>query len=736
MSELDSLSDSDWLDIASNRGSDDNDSIISGDSDRDETGFRVPLSRRSSMSIGSSREGDVEAWEGFVDDSGDEDALKLESADSPAIAAGLEATIGEEGVVDSAHDLAEEQRVKAALDQSLISTLSASRSSSASTHTSLRDLRLSFPDPLSNSHDELHRSYDDVSPSENTFSATDIATDHTTNPTDATMEVPLSTVNPDTFTTTPEVTLDDMRLHPRGVKKAEFEVFLYGRTSSVKWSFVRELVKKAIATSGRSVIDMSLSTTDDIRLLRLKRQYAEPLFSSEFVPVHDWTDGVTGHIQDVSYKPSLAIVYLPSLLYALPSHTLYVPVFVPPPDYTGQDDIDATRMIACEDWETLRVPSDKVLNLNEDLNSPVFDVGKVNNIHHFAAHQILQRLLTQAKKGSVKSISEHLNSVHAVTLFALMSLIVGFAINTTFRVPPSTPTPTIEASGPSSTFWGMFGPEVNRTAATPAAARANVPAMTAQPKDFSLSIINTGTTSLAITSKDKSLVISATPIVEGVRTLSPPIIDKVKLVRDVIIRPSTQLSSIDPKPSMSSVSHDHNAVAGPSTEKLVTGLSLRVVGALSEVLDVKVKTLVKSVQTDLDELIDSLDELSRAISHQTQTAIQRSKGKAKAVRERVYHRNDKARGKAKELKKRGEKFLSSAGKHLKGKTTIAKQRARDLTQTFSMTDTWKMYRMTHAEWVVKLKDKGRDRGQVCSRRSSTRSARICRGAFRSKASRV
>lgn len=304
MSELDSLSDSDWLDIASNRGSDDNDSVISGDSDRDEIGFRVPLSRRSSMSIGSSREGDVEAWEGFVDDSGDEDAPKLESTNSPAVTADLEATVGEEGLVGSAHDLVEEQRVKAALDQSLISTLSASRSSSASTHTS-RDLRLSFPDPLTSSRDELRRSYDDVSPSETTFTTTDIATDYATDGADVTMEVPPSSEDPGTFTTTPEIPQDDVRLQPRDVKKAEFEVALYGRSPSAKWSFVQEFVKRAIAMSGRTVIDISPCTTDIIRLLRLKRQIEDPSFSSELVPVYDWTDGISGGWHDVSYLYSL-----------------------------------------------------------------------------------------------------------------------------------------------------------------------------------------------------------------------------------------------------------------------------------------------------------------------------------------------------------------------------------------------------------------------------------------------
>lgn len=313
-----------------------------------------------------------------------------------------------------------------------------------------------------------------------------------------------------------------------------------------------------------------------------------------------------------------------------------------------------------------------------------------------------------------------------------MSLIVGFAINTAFRAPPSTPTPTIETSAPSSTFWGIFGPEVNRTTVVPTTARANAPAMTTPDKDFSLSVIDPGTTSLVITSQDKSLIISATPTAEERGRKSSTRADKIKLARDVIIRPTTQLSSIVPKPSPSVASHSQNAVAGPSTAKSVTGLSLRVVGALSEVLDVNVKSLVKNVQIDLDELVDSLDELARAISRQTQTTIQQSKGKARAISESVQYRNDKARGKAKELREKGEKFISSAGEQIIGRTTIAKQKARDLTQSFTTSDTWMVYRAVHAEWVIKLKEKGGNGDRLRSQRTRTGSKRDCHGELRGK----
>src|SRR6266545_2227583 len=158
MSELDINSDSDWLDISSGRDSDDNVSLSDQDSDHDEINS-VPRSRRSSFSTESSMGGDVEAWEGFVSDSGDEIAHALNgmySVTSPSATRAEPLAVRPVPDVTETFDLAtaeEDKRVKEALDQSFIGTLSASRSSSAgmhnsSTHTSLRDLRLSFPDPL------------------------------------------------------------------------------------------------------------------------------------------------------------------------------------------------------------------------------------------------------------------------------------------------------------------------------------------------------------------------------------------------------------------------------------------------------------------------------------------------------------------------------------------------------------------------------------------------------------
>jgi len=291
MSEFDSLSDSDWLDISSSRESD-NESVLSADSDREEMGL-MPLSRRSSASVGSSREGDIDAWEGFVDDSGDEESLRKELGDHVSPTA---TDIGEiiEEEHDPQHDPVEDERVKEALDQSLISTLSASRSNTASAHNSIRDLRLSFPDPLTSSRDELDTSYHDASPSDTVFTSTDVQTDDASEDLGGAITEMQPLYDPG-LPSTPEVVgrviEPEVQDFPR--EKAEFDVVLYGSSSPIKWSFVQTLVEKSLLISGRIVTGSSICTNKGIMFLHLERQIDSCFTIYEFVTVHDRTDNVT-----------------------------------------------------------------------------------------------------------------------------------------------------------------------------------------------------------------------------------------------------------------------------------------------------------------------------------------------------------------------------------------------------------------------------------------------------------
>jgi hypothetical protein len=256
LSELDTFSDSDWLDIS--RESDD-ESLSSRDSDHIEAASG-PLSRRSSFSTGSSRDGEVEAWEGFVEDSADE-------APAPGHAPLTRLETGPTSEPDGEDDNPEEEKLlRDGLDQSVISTLSASRSNShpSTVQSSLRDLRLSFPDPLTSSRDELNRSYDTVLPTEADMS---ISSENTESPVQEAMSDSLSMQDP-SLLPTPEVLAQDIQtslIETIDNVSSDFEVVLYGRSSHVKWTFVRDLLRKAALggpiSAGKSTVVCNFNDT-------------------------------------------------------------------------------------------------------------------------------------------------------------------------------------------------------------------------------------------------------------------------------------------------------------------------------------------------------------------------------------------------------------------------------------------------------------------------------------------
>jgi len=241
-SEFDSFSDSDWLDIARES---DTESLSSRDSDRPEV-ESSPLSRRSSFSTSSSRDGEVEAWEGFVEESADEGSPVVDDPDQPPLAAQAGLLAGPSSGPVTEDNVAEDRLVRDGLDQSVISTLSASRSSShpSTVQNSLRDLRLSFPDPLTSSRNELNRSYDTVSPTDVNVTA---SSEDDEPPASLALSDSMSTQDP-SLPPTPEVLAQDttvIKHHTASKASSSFGVVLYGRPSSIKWSFVRDLLRKA-----------------------------------------------------------------------------------------------------------------------------------------------------------------------------------------------------------------------------------------------------------------------------------------------------------------------------------------------------------------------------------------------------------------------------------------------------------------------------------------------------------
>ena len=199
---------------------------VSPESDRDEAEDR-PLSRRLLLYTAVVRapgDGDVDIWEGLVETTDDE-ALE-EPPEFPLRPSPLSQSSFSLTDVHSA----EERRVEDALNQSMVSTLSTSRASSESASgitnhppSRARDLRLSFPDPLSGSKDDLLRSHEVLCSSPTTVDPPQLS------------ELSDDEEPPNTPISSPSY----LKL-----PTAEFEIYLYGTPPQRKWSIIESLLEK------------------------------------------------------------------------------------------------------------------------------------------------------------------------------------------------------------------------------------------------------------------------------------------------------------------------------------------------------------------------------------------------------------------------------------------------------------------------------------------------------------
>jgi len=152
----------------------------------------------------------------------------------------------------------------------------------------------------------------------------------------------------------------------------------------------------------------------------------------------------------------------------------------------------------------------------------------------------------------------------------------------------------------------------------------------------------------------------------------------------------------------------------------VSSLNLKLVDSLSQVVDASMKALEEVIGHDFKELMGALDALMRAIGDQAAMIISDSKSRAQLLRERLNYRNERAKGKARELKEMGEQLVSHAGERLRARAEIARTRAQSLKKTFMSTSAWRTYAQAHGEWSEKLDTKRREGGKRRDRKRETK----------------
>ncbi|KAI0049748.1 hypothetical protein FA95DRAFT_1556437 [Auriscalpium vulgare] len=655
--DADNLSDSDWLDISS-RESEDAGSTGLPESDLDE-GYGRPLSRRSFSSVSSSRDHEVEAWEGLVDSTDDEGL----PSDVPEL---TEDAIGRLYVHNPiGHGYSEQHRVEEALDQSLVSTLSGSRASSLSPSGSVhatrtRDLRLSFPDPLTSSRDELPASFISVKPLKREplpFTDDDLEND---------FPALLPHEDPGRAST-PAV------LRP-GQPDIDFEITVYGSASRDPWTIPEALLERLALAAGFTLshrhaqsewastywlnVKGGTQNTHRVTVIHRVESYQQPRFKGLFA------------------KPSLAIICLPSPLRSLPiHHTRYLPVLCGPPldfDSQGIAERDAKRK-----WASLDVPVNKWML--RDLRPSVNAIIREHDLDALEPSDValaFQPLISQ-RRSVFKAIKARISATPAMSILAILSLVIGYIVSRTFPTAVPTPSHGVHVLQEPYQLANNSAPSISSTSLSLSSAN-----------EVSVAVIVQTPSSLSTIASKPHLLLGRTPVarpvVKGSQTPAQEPHKKAEAGEP------RSLMAIGQFPTSLSLAARSKALAllrqstvdttsitttsVPEASKSIYSLSTRLASSLSEMFNVKV--LAGALHADMKELLEALDELVRVLGVQASNALSLTKAGSENLREQLRRRHRQAQDRARTIRARGEKALTTLGKQAQASVDQARSRAR------------------------------------------------------------
>lgn len=720
LSELDSISDSDWLDISP---SEDAGSIGIPESDRDEVEDH-PFSQRSYSSRSSSRD-DVDIWEGLVETTDDE------AVDEPP-----EFSLGPSPLSQSAFTFpdgysAEERRVEDALNQSMVSTLSTSRASSMSAsgtanHPSsrARDLRLSFPDPLSGSKDDLLRSQGGLCSSPTIVDASQMSE--------------LSD-NEEPSDTPPS--------SPSHLPTVEFEIYLYGTPPERKWSIVESLLEKWGTASNCVVSERHPQRNSTSTYWLHPKGNFHRLSLGYAVSVIDNTEaqsvvGVTlsysltvdiqlhqSSTEPVLDKQSLAIVFLPTYLPSLPPHTLFLPVIAFTSHELAAGGLDEReRQMYEQQWSIFKIPKKEhlfpraatILARDEVDRMEVPEVAQA-----FEPLQPLRRKIVRGIKNQVATTPAltmyvlyfHNDNTTYLTLYsvAILSVVLGYIISRFMPLPVTTPTFTEKVDSMS-----IIEPAANLSEhlATSFVAPMSSAVSLSSVRDISIAIASKPPSSLSTipTSRRGSLVspeelsvrddqpINAA-VASGSKGLiisqqSPSSISEVPLRSKAlaVFQQAMKQTTFSPTETASSV-------ASQSRTEAMYSLSTRLASSLSEMFNMK--ALAGVLRADMKELLDALDELLQVLKAQVASALHGTEG----LRDQLRRRNQHAQRRARALREEGERMVSSLSERARGHVARARSQARALKDAISVEVATVCKKHTERGFVQKMRERQRSQSR-------------------------
>jgi len=658
---LDSISDSDWLDISA---SEDAGSIDILESDRDEADER-PSSRRSYSSRSSSRDGDVDIWEGLVETTDDE-ALE----DPPEFSLGPPQNQPHFPSTDG--NSAEERRVEDALNQSMVSTLSTSRASSMSASGTAnhppnrpRDLRLSFPDPLSGSKDDLLRSHEELCSSPTTVDAPQLS------------ELSDDEELPNTPVSTPSLLLK--------LPIVEFEIYLYGTPPERKWSIVESLLEKWGASSNYIVSKRHAQSNSTSTYWLHPKGNLHRLSLGSAVPVIDNTEAQSvSNPEPVLDKQSLAIVFLPTYLPSLPSHTLFLPVIASASRELAADGLDEhERQVYEQQWSIFKVPKKQHLFPRAATILAEIDINRMEVSEVVQAFEPFQPLRRKILRG----IKNQVATTPALTIVAILSIVLGYVVSRFMPLPVAT-APFAEKADSTSVIKPAvnFSEHLATSFVTPMSSALSVSSI----RDVSVVIASTSTSSLSTVPASRRGPLMGTEElrVHNDKPMNTPVASSSKSL--IISQQSPSLKSEAPirskalavfhqaiEQTSSVPTETASSVTTRSRTEAMYSLSTRLASSLSEMFNVKV--LAGVLRADMKELLDALDELLHALSAQVASAVHVTEG----LREQLRRRNQHAQQKARALREKGERIVSSLGERARDHVARARSQARALKDAIS-----------------------------------------------------
>ena len=168
---------------------------------------------------------------------------------------------------------------------------------------------------------------------------------------------------------------------------------------------------------------------------------------------------------------------------------------------------------------------------------------------------------------------------------------------------------------------------------------------------------------VAVASGSKSLIISQQP---------PPSASELSIRSKAlaVFQQAMEQTSFGPIKPASSISTQ-------SRTEAMYSLSTRLTSSLAEIFNVK--ALAGVLRADMKELLDALDELLQALGAQVASAVHATEG----LRDHLRRRNQHAQRKARMLREKGERMVSSLGKRARGHVARARSQARAMKDAIS-----------------------------------------------------